>query len=180
MPSRDALPDAAPVDDNAVAADRIILLNGASSSGKSTVARLLQASLDEPFLYLSSDQLVDSGARPTRRQPSGPFDWVGSMRPKFFDGFHGSIAAMAGAGNDLVVEHIIVAEIDRRERARGDRRTGEGRSHIQVNRVHEFGSYDLEIDTTDGVHARVAEQIIQAWTSRSPVGALLRTGDDGA
>lgn len=167
---------------------------------------MLQAALDEPFLYLSSDQLVDSGAVPVRRESDGPFDWAGSIRPKFFDGFHGSIAAMAVAGNDLVVEHIIeyaswrarladllagfdvflvgvhcdLAEIDRRERARGDRRTGEGRSHVRDNRIHEFGPYDLEIDTTGGVHAGLAEQIIQAWTSRSPVGALFRTRDDDA
>ena len=49
---------------------RIILLNGASSSGKSTLARELQAELDTPFLYLSSDQLVDGGAIPGRRDES--------------------------------------------------------------------------------------------------------------
>ena len=88
-------------------AGAIILLNGASSSGKSTLARYLQAVLNEPFLHLSSDQLVDGGAIPNRRNESELFAWPGSMRTRFFDGFHRCIPAMAAAGNNLVVEHII-------------------------------------------------------------------------
>ena len=54
---------------------RIILLNGASSSGKSTLARAMQQALPEPFLHVSSDHLVDSGMLPARRDPAGPFAW---------------------------------------------------------------------------------------------------------
>ena len=158
---------------------RIILLNGASSSGKSTLARQVQAGLDAPFLHLSSDQLVDGGALPRRREAAGPFNWIDAMRPRFFDGFHRCIPAMAAAGNDLIVDHIIeyaawraqlsellagldvflvgvhcdVGELERRERARGDRRTGEGREHLSENRIHELGPYDYELDTTVGVDA---------------------------
>ena len=72
---------------------RIILLNGASSSGKSTLARAVQDSLDTPLPHLTSDQLVDGGALPRRREAAGPFAWVGEMRPRFFDGFHRSVAS---------------------------------------------------------------------------------------
>ncbi|MGA1600219.1 MAG: phosphotransferase-like protein [bacterium] len=36
----------------------VILLNGASSSGKSTLAQDLQARLDEPFWHFSIDHLI--------------------------------------------------------------------------------------------------------------------------
>lgn len=86
---------------------RIILLNGASSSGKSTLATALQAALDAPFLHVSSDQLVAAGILPARRERGGPFDWWHQVRPRFFAGFHRCIPALAAAGNDLIVEHII-------------------------------------------------------------------------
>jgi chloramphenicol 3-O phosphotransferase len=123
---------------------RIIFLNGASSSGKSTLAKAMQAALGEPFLHVSSDLLVASGMLPARRDPAGPFAWWEQMRPRFFAGFHRCLPALAAAGNDLIVEHIIefrawradlarlldgldvflvgvhcdLAEIDRRERDR--------------------------------------------------------------
>ena len=59
---------------------RIIFLNGASSSGKSTLAKALQAALAEPFLHVSSDHLVASGMLPARRDPQGPFAWWEQMR----------------------------------------------------------------------------------------------------
>lgn len=140
---------------------RIIFLNGASSSGKSSLARALQDALDEPFLHVASDHLVAAGSLPRRRDNSGPFDWWQEMRPQFFAGFHRCLPALAGAGNDLIVDHIIefpswrrdlarlladldvylvgahcaAEEIDRRERARGDRRIGEGRTHLTIDRI---------------------------------------------
>ena len=54
---------------------RVILLNGASSSGKSTLAAALQAALDEPFLHVSSDRFVAAGMLPSRREDRGPFDY---------------------------------------------------------------------------------------------------------
>ena len=81
---------------------RIILLNGASSSGKSTLAKALQEVLDEPFLHVSSDQLVAAGFLPQRREEEGPFEWWRQMRPRFFAGFHRCLPALAEAGNDLI------------------------------------------------------------------------------
>ena len=176
----------------------IIMLNGASSSGKSTLARGLQTVLADPFLHLSSDQLVDGGALPNRRNESAPFGWPGTMRTRFFDGFHRCIPAMAAAGNNLVVDHIIeypewrdqlrqlleglgvflvgvhcdLDELDRREEARGDRRIGEGRTHVEADGIHGFGAYDLEIDTTSGVSSSLAERLAGAWMARAPHGAL--------
>src|SRR5260221_1364259 len=64
--------------------DRVIFLNGASHSGKSTLAKAMQQALAEPFLHLSSDHLVASGMLPVRRDPDGPFAWRDQMRPRLF------------------------------------------------------------------------------------------------
>jgi chloramphenicol 3-O phosphotransferase len=171
---------------------RVIILNGASSSGKSTLAKALQETLDEPFLHLSPDHLVDAGVLPRRRDDNGPFNWWHEMRPRFFAGFHRCLPALAHAGNDLIVDHIIefaswrrdladlltgldvyligvhceLDEIDRRERQRGDRRIGEGRTHVTSDGIHTFGSYDLEVDTTAGVTTDLALTVINAWRHR--------------
>lgn len=178
---------------------RVIFLNGASSSGKSTLARGLQAVLEEPFLHVSSDAFVDTGMLPSRREDGGPFDWRLQVRPRFFAGFHRCLPAFAAAGNDLIVEHVIefpswradlavlladldvflvgvhcaTEELDRRERIRGDRRIGEGRAHVELDGIHTFGPYDLEIDTTAGVDAQTITSVLSAWQRRIPsVGAL--------
>jgi chloramphenicol 3-O phosphotransferase len=176
----------------------VILLNGASSSGKSTLARALQRALDEPFLHVSSDQFVAAGMLPDRRDEAGPFNWWTHLRPRFFAGFHRCLPALAEAGNDLIVEHVIefqawrdelgrllahldvflvgvhcdLDELDRRERTRGDRRIGEGRSHIESDRIHTFGPYDLGVDTTAGVSAPLIESVLMAWRNRVGPAAL--------
>ena len=120
------------------------------------------------------------------------------MRPRFFAGFHRCLPALAEADNDLIVEHVIefqtwrdelarllahldvfligvhcnLDELDRREHARGDRRVGEGRSHIESDRIHTFGPYDLEVDTTAGVSAPLVEYVITAWRNRASPTAL--------
>lgn len=85
---------------------QIIFLHGASSSGKSTIARELQARIEKPLWHISIDHLRDSGVLPIERFRNGDFDWT-EVRAAFFDGFHASLAAYANAGNDLILEHIL-------------------------------------------------------------------------
>ncbi|WP_319533257.1 hypothetical protein [uncultured Cohaesibacter sp.] len=68
---------------------QILFLHGASSSGKSTLARALQDALPVPFWHISIDHLRDSGVLPSHRFKSGEFDWK-AARPRFFDGYHQS------------------------------------------------------------------------------------------
>ncbi|GAA4190593.1 hypothetical protein GCM10022252_29110 [Streptosporangium oxazolinicum] len=177
---------------------RIIFLNGASSSGKSTLAKLLQHRLDEPFLHVSSDHLVASGMLPEPRDAEGPFAWWTEMRPRFFKGFHQCLPSLAVMGNNLIVEHVIefrawreelarclegfdvflvgvhcdLAEIDRREHARKNHRIGKGRSHVEVDGIHTFGPYDYEVDTSAGVSDALAEAVLTAWRARGEQRAL--------
>ena len=181
------------------------MLNGCSSSGKSTLAAALQRAMPEPFLHVSSDHLVASGMLPERRNDGGPFDWVEVVRPRFFDGFHRCLPALAQARNDLIVEHIIefpswrahlaellagldvflvgvhcnLDEVDRRERVRGDRRAGEGRTHVETDLIHTFGPYDVEVDTTEGVAPAIVTSVTDAWRRRGVERALWAACDAG-
>jgi chloramphenicol 3-O phosphotransferase len=168
---------------------KIILINGASSAGKSTLACSLQQKLHEPFLHWSFDHLRESHALPMARIQNGELDWA-LMRPAVFDGFHRCLPAFAKVGNNLIVDHIIeheqwmadlvrllapfdvffvgvhcpLPELERRERHRGDRRVGEARTDFHS--VHRFTEYDLDIDATQPNESNVA-RLITAWLSRS-------------
>src|SRR4029434_10637338 len=85
---------------------KVILINGASSAGKSTLARAVQKQIDEPFWHLSIDHLRESGVLPLDRVRTRDFAWE-SMRPAFFQGFHNALPAIAAAGNNLIVDHIV-------------------------------------------------------------------------
>lgn len=167
---------------------RMILLNGASSSGKTTLARAVQAKIDSPFLHLSIDHLRDSGVLPTARIKAGEFAWR-EMREAFFNGFERSLLAYLREGNDLVVEHIMeseswlhrlarrlagqdvffvgvrcdVAELERREVARGDRPIGDARRDFHT--IHAYCSYDMDVDGSVAADIN-AGSLITAWRAR--------------
>lgn len=179
-------------------AGRIILLNGASSSGKSTLAAALQAALPEPFWHYSIDHLAEAKVLPRDRIRSGEFPW-NELRPAFFEGFHRTLPALAEAGNNLIVEHIVetsewmdrllnllnpfdvffvgvhcpLAELERREKERGDRPIGDAEKDFAI--AHTFGSYDFEVDSTEPLEVNVAA-IMDAWTQRSSPSAFQKMG----
>jgi chloramphenicol 3-O phosphotransferase len=184
---------------NPHAPGKIILLNGASSSGKSTLAASLQSTLDEPFWHYSIDHLLAANVLPNARLQKGDFAWQ-DLRPAFFAGFHMSIPALVNAGNNLIVEHIVetdewmrrlvgvlcnldlffvglhcpLEELERRERLRGDRRIGEAKADFE--NTHRFCTYDIEVSSAQSVEAN-AKQVIAAWKERkmnNPVERIAR------
>ncbi len=128
---------------------------------------------------------------PTRRESAGPFSWE-EMRPRFFEGFHRCLAAIAEAGNNLIIDHVIefeewagliadllapydvfvvgvhcpVEELAARERERGDRYLGEGLEHL-LEGVHEHVTYDFEIDTSRSSPTEAARLVVSAWAERA-------------
>ena len=135
---------------------KIILINGASSAGKSTLATAVHNKLDVPFIRFSFDLFIDSTAFPSAQIKAGAFSWR-EMRPAVFDGFHRCWPALAGAGNNLIIDHIIeqkswivdlthllaefdvfcvalhcsLEELERREVARGDRGIGDAQKRFR-------------------------------------------------
>lgn len=167
---------------------QIIILHGASSSGKTTLARAVQQRTKAPFWHISIDHLRDTGVLPMQRFRTGEFDWSDS-RSAIFEGFHRSLAAYANAGNNLIVEHILdtpgwietlkysfaahdvlfvalhctIDVLRQRELARGNREIGSAVRDQQT--IHLGRVYDLELDATDDIDANVT-RTLEALKSR--------------
>lgn len=179
---------------------KIIIINGPSSAGKTTLALALQNQFDIPFLRFSFDVFLENNVLPMERIRNGTISWD-SMRPSVFEGFHQCLPALAAAGNNLVVDHIIetkawlvnliellsaydvyfvglhcsLPELERRERQRGNRPSGEAR--IDFETVHSFASYDLELNSEESLEGNVAT-LIAAWNNRSKPSAFDRIDAD--
>lgn len=169
---------------------KIILVNGTSSAGKTTLCHALVEILPLPFWYLSSDQLIAAGMRPDSRLDRGDFEWR-TMRPSFFDGFHRMIPAFASVGNNMLIEHIVEErswglelfnllqnfdlfvvsvhcsedQLVVRERERGDRTVGEAMFHMKT---YDFVKHDIEVDSANSSESN-AHLVVEAWQRRAAV-----------
>lgn len=165
----------------------IIFLHGPSSSGKSTLAHTLQASIDRPFLHISIDHLRDSGVLPQARFKSGEFNWR-ENRAAFFEGYHGAVTAFARAGNNLILEHILdspgwaetlktafapfdvffvgvhcaLPELIKREAARGDRPTGSAERDFKT--IHRNRIYDIQLNGQNDPQTNI-QLLLERWRS---------------
>jgi chloramphenicol 3-O phosphotransferase len=183
-----------PLKRQANTAGKIIIINGPSSSGKTTLALALQKQLEIPFIRFSFDLFIDHKAFPSEQIKSGKFSWE-QMRPSVFRGLHQCLPALATTGNNVIFDHIIetkawlyelvsllsesdvffvglhcsLAELERREIQRGDRRPGEARQDFQT--VHSIPTYDLEINSEHPLEENVT-LLIQAWKERKRPSAL--------
>ena len=163
----------------------IIWLNGTSSTGKTTLAKELQALLDHYFLHVCFDAFYQM--LPARFKPTTP------AHSKYVErvhlGFEYSIPALAKGGNRLLVDYPFhyadslprcldlisgytvlyvgvfcpIDILEQRETARGDRKTGLAR--YQSARVHENSEYDVEVDTHELSPNQAAQKIISALTT---------------
>lgn len=172
------------------------MINGPSSAGKTTLALALQKQIDIPFIRFSFDLFLDYGALQREQIRSGQFSWE-QMRPSVFRGLHQCLTALATAGNNVIFDHIIetkawlyelvslvseldvffvglhcsLAELERREAQRGDRRPGEARQDFET--VQNIPTYDLEINSEEPLEENV-RLVIQAWKARQHPSALDR------
>lgn len=146
---------------------QIVILNGTSSSGKSTTARELIAMLEPIYFHLAIDHFRTSG--PQRQLgPDGGRHFTDRMAL----GFHRAVAGFAAAGNNVVMDYLLgeqwrvrdcltvfagydvllvglhcsVEELRRREQARGSRSIG--RAESQLSSIHAYVRYDVEVDTS--------------------------------
>jgi chloramphenicol 3-O phosphotransferase len=146
----------------------VIFLNGASSSGKTTIAKELQKAGREPYLHVSIDAFLHQLPLSALEDQAALFREF----PRLLAGFNSSSAAIARAGNNIIVDSVLeepswvapcvkafeglevlfvavrcsLEALERREMERGDRRRGMAR--YQYERVHFHGTYDVEVDTS--------------------------------
>lgn len=109
---------------------KIILLNGSSSAGKTTLAMALQEELDQPYQHIALDQFRDGlpGLFRGYNSPSGtpgyrglnvvPMDHdsgvrvthvrFGDIGKRMLRGMHRAIAAFACEGNHVIVDDLML------------------------------------------------------------------------
>ena len=171
----------------------IVVLNGTSSSGKTSIARAWQERARSIFLNFSIDSVLYA-------LPQHVFDAIvrGEAVPelRYLDlvrGYYACVRELANLGHDLVIDNAVTTEamagwlresiaghrallvgldcspevLDARERSRGDRRLGLARQ--QCARIHQWLTYDVRIDTERTSAEEAAAIIEDALTRTVPV-----------
>jgi chloramphenicol 3-O phosphotransferase len=195
----------------------VVLINGTSSAGKSSIARALQAMMDPPYLHTGIDHFLErvppgfivasDGSGPAQAAGmlvvigDGPRlveVRIGPLGLRLLSGMYEAIAALALAGNHVVVDdviydrrvlramvtalqavpvlfvgvHLPLAVAEQRELDRGDRLPGGARTFYP--HVHAHGLYDLELDSAHATPQECAAQIKAALDQGLPRTALAR------
>ncbi|WNB90887.1 phosphotransferase-like protein [Bacillus sp. NEB1478] len=153
---------------------RIILLNGVSSSGKSTLSKKLVEKLPDYF-HLS----IDDFDRVIEMMENRDQNKLIPVPTEYF--FHRTVAMFSDKGINLVVDQVMhdqfsledcletlneypvfivgvhcpLEELERREGVRGDRTIGQAKNQLKF--VHQQNErYDINVDTYhDGIEACV-------------------------
>lgn len=188
----------------------VLVLNGTSSAGKTSLAHalqerwpgpLLEAGLDRHLTMLPRRYLGAAWPEVFGYRMSG--ELVAHVEPgpvgdRLARAMHRSVAALAGAGMDVVVDHVLLtsqwafdlaAALDgvtavlvgvrceppvlvEREQSRGERTLGQAQAQLPL--VHAHGAYDVEVDTAV-LDPGAAADAVMAWLARGGVpGALGR------
>src|SRR5262245_4275542 len=101
---------------------QVILLNGGSSPGKTTIAACLQAILPGTWLRLGADTLIDALPRMLPTEETGlTLGSAGSVSPgrefqQLETAWMTGIAAMAQAGAHIIVEDVFVSGVETRNK----------------------------------------------------------------
>jgi chloramphenicol 3-O phosphotransferase len=182
---------------------KILILNGTSSSGKTSILEVLQTTLDDPYLNAGLDKFI--WMLPTRYLDRPLWDQVlglageaGPLGHRLVSGMHHGIAALSRAGNNVLADHVLVEPSWVREcadtfaslpahligvrcplevveeREKARRDRTLGQARIQFDLVHAHGVYDLEVDTSVESVDACAERIKAYICAGSRPSALRR------
>ncbi len=180
---------------------KIILLNGTSSSGKSSILATLQNILEEPYLNAGLDKFI--WMLPSRYLNRPLWDDVlglareaGVMGHRLASGMHQTIAVLSRSGLNVLADHVLVepawvqecaellADLPAylmgircplevvEQRERERRDRTLGQARAQIERVHTHGLYDFEVDTSTTSVEDCAERIANYLYSGSEPFAL--------
>jgi chloramphenicol 3-O phosphotransferase len=176
---------------------QIIFLNGASSSGKSSIAKALQEIIERPCVHLCIDDYLGTFQKGLWNNK----EVVQRAWPDIIAGFHAAAAAIARAGNLVIVEDVLekeppwienmltlfdgldvtfvgvhcpLEELERREKERGDRKQGMARQ--QFEQVHAQAIYDVEVDTLAHSPGECASIIVEYMDAKQHSSAFEQLG----
>jgi len=156
----------------------VIVLNGTSSSGKTTLAREIQSTSDDVYLYCALDAFWDMTPF---HIPAGSKNF-----PTMKLAMAKSVKALAETGHNVVVDIVFcgqktyqefitvlegihmtlvkvecpLAELEARELARGDRAIGLAKR--QLDPVHQDVLYDITVNTFENSTELCIELIMSA------------------
>ena len=168
----------------------IIVINGTSSSGKTSIVRALQERLEPPYLDMGVDRFIFMLPKRYLNRPLwddvlGKADRAGETGLALFSGMHHAIAAAARAGLNIVADHVLVEKqwVDEcaelfadlnayligircplevlEERERSRKDRTLGQARVQYPVIHKYVQYDLEVDTSLLTSEECAERIIE-------------------
>ena len=172
----------------------VVVLNGTSSSGKTSLARAFQETVPRLFLNFSIDNILYALPQTALARILRGDDISDLKLSDLVGAFYGCVKQLLDLGHDLIIDHavtvryhaeLLIAAVEshdallvgldcppevlaRRERDRGDRRRG--MAHQQQATIHRWLSYDLIIDTSVLSEGEAADQIVAALESGSRTG----------
>lgn len=167
--------------------NKVILLNGVSSAGKTSISKTIQTLSDEPYLHLGIDTAF--AMIPERFWNDIPLIDIA------FTNLHKMCAGLCSDGLNIVIDHVVVREceikellslfkgkslysikvdcnfeiIKQREINRGDRLIG--LAQTQSVKIDRFVDYDLTINT-ETISPEQNAKIILDYISKEPTKAL--------
>lgn len=181
----------------------IIVLNGTSSSGKTSIARALQDLFEAPYLDAGLDRFLWMLPRryldrPLWDEVLGLASEAGPTGHRLVAGMHQALVSLARTGNNVVADHVLVEPLWLREcagllaglpaylvgvrcplevleqRERARRDRTLGQAAAQFPLVHAHGIYDLEVDTSVSSVKACARQIKERVECGAPPAAFAR------
>jgi chloramphenicol 3-O phosphotransferase len=169
---------------------KIVLINGTSSSGKTSIVRVLQARLEEPYLEAGIDKFIwmlpeRYLERPLWDDVLGLADRAGKAGHALTHGMHHAIATLSRQGINVIADHVLVEPAWAQEcaelfadlpayligvqcpldvlerREQGRKNRTLGQAKLQYSVIHKYVVYDLEVDTSKSNPEECAQTIIQ-------------------
>jgi chloramphenicol 3-O phosphotransferase len=173
-----------------MAEGKIIILNGTSSSGKTSIVKALQTALDEPYLDAGLDRFLwmlpkRYLERPLWDDVLGLASQAGEIGHQLVSGMHHAIQALSKSGNNVIADHVLVepswleacihlfgelqaylvgvrCPLHVLEQRESSRRDRTlGQARLQFDLVHKHGLYDVEVDTSISSPEECALQIVK-------------------
>jgi chloramphenicol 3-O-phosphotransferase len=171
----------------------VIWLNGVSSSGKTTLTRVLQRKLEEPFFWIANDTFCDMIPEKLWDidQPDAEYQALSMLNY--------TVRLFSDMGKNVIVDHVMlntqknnllkesvnllydypvlfvhvvcpVDELRRREKERGDRSIGQAESQLSILNPQDV--YDITVDTYMQTPEECANRIIECLHTLNAFKAL--------